>query len=223
MGLQPEVSPLGESMQGCGASVGFGCQEDLGEEGAARWYGDGCGWHWEVSLPWKHFSFMDCKGQGKQNETQIRDIQRQCKSLKTGARNLFSMQWPLPSLLKGKGKKIVSCSLLLDAYLSCWFKCSYVDFLCLSKLFKDYQTSRCLISKLGYVLQFFWSNMAIISGLKIFRDNNRCCQSKVESAHAFEEQAERGITAICVAKIYYGLPSSYTKASKLQKCCNLQS
>lgn len=178
---------------------------------------------WEGSLPWKHLGFMDCKDQGKQNETQVRDIQRQCKSLKIRVRSLFSMQWPLPSLFKGKGKKIRSCSLLLDAYLFCWFKCSKFDFLHLSKLLEDYRTSRCLISKLGCALLSYWSNMAIISGLKHFRDGNGCCQSKVESAYAFKEQAERGIIATCVAKIHYGLPSSYTKASKLQKCSNLQS
>lgn len=41
------------------------------------------------------------------------------KEFENQARSLFSMQWPLPSLLKGKGKKIGSCSFLSDAYLFC--------------------------------------------------------------------------------------------------------
>lgn len=172
MGHQPDMSLLGESVQGCGAAVGLGCKEDLGAEGASHWCEDECGGQWEGSLPWKHLSFMGCKGQGMQNVTQTRDIQRQCKSLKTRVMSLCSMQWPLLSLLKGKSKKTGRCYLLLDAYVFCWFKCSEVDFLCPNYV----KTSRCLISKLGYALLFCWSNMAIFSGLKHIRDNNGCCQ-----------------------------------------------
>lgn len=118
-----------------------------------------------------------------------------------------------------KVRKLAAIPTLLhsDPYLCCWFKRSEVRLLRLLKACKYYQTLRCLISKLGSALLFCWSNVAIISGLKPFRDNNRCCQSQLESTHTFKEQTEWGITATCVARLYYGLPSSYTKASKLFK------
>lgn len=40
------------------------------------------------------------KVRGSKMRHETRDIQRQCKSLKIRLRSLFSMQWPLPSLLK---------------------------------------------------------------------------------------------------------------------------
>lgn len=129
------------------------------------------------------------------------------------------MQWPLYSLLMGKVNNMGSLfySLTCGYLLMLLIKRSEIFSLCLPKAHKFYQTQKHLLSKLGYAPLFCWSNVAIISGLKPFRDNNRYCQSKLENTHAFKEKTEWGITATCVARIYYGLPSSYTKASKLFK------